>query len=217
MKVPAAAAVPPIAGGEARYVEKPVPETVDDALSVVNAPAAAVDCPIVTAFNADTVDPRACEVAPNVIVELVRLALPMADKVLLAPEIVLPVSVCESEVPTISPDGDVLDVPHAEPVETAIPAPGYVMAATLIDPPRLTGVPFIVIDELVRLALPIADRVLLAPDMVLPVSVCVSAVVTSVLLAGIDVPFSVVVLDELSVVNAPAAGEVPPIAGGDAR
>ena len=41
----AAAAVPPIAGGLAKYVEKPVPDTVDDALSVVKAPAAAVVVP----------------------------------------------------------------------------------------------------------------------------------------------------------------------------
>jgi hypothetical protein len=46
VNVPAAAAVPPIAGGEARYVEKPVPVTVLDALSVVNAPVEGVVLPI---------------------------------------------------------------------------------------------------------------------------------------------------------------------------
>ena len=39
VKVPAAAVVPPIAGGEAKYVLNPVPETVELALKVVNAPA----------------------------------------------------------------------------------------------------------------------------------------------------------------------------------
>jgi hypothetical protein len=47
----AAAAVPPIAGGDARYVLNPEPETVEDALSVVNAPAAAVVAPTVTEFK----------------------------------------------------------------------------------------------------------------------------------------------------------------------
>ena len=42
---PAAAAVPPIAGGLARYVLNPVPETVLLALSVVNAPVLAVVAP----------------------------------------------------------------------------------------------------------------------------------------------------------------------------
>jgi len=46
VNVPAAAAVPPIAGGEARYVVKPVPDTVEEADNVVNAPAAAVVPPI---------------------------------------------------------------------------------------------------------------------------------------------------------------------------
>jgi hypothetical protein len=46
VNVPAAAAVPPIAGGLAKYVLNPVPETVLLALSVVNAPAAAAVPPI---------------------------------------------------------------------------------------------------------------------------------------------------------------------------
>ena len=47
MPVIAAAAVPPMAGGEARYVLKPVPLTVEDAESVVNAPVFAVVAPTV--------------------------------------------------------------------------------------------------------------------------------------------------------------------------
>jgi hypothetical protein len=34
------------------------------------------------------------------------------------------VRVCESLVPTIVPEGAVRDVPHADPVDTAIPALG---------------------------------------------------------------------------------------------
>ena len=46
VKLPAAAAVPPIAGGEARYVLKPVPLTVEDADKVVKLPAAAAVPPM---------------------------------------------------------------------------------------------------------------------------------------------------------------------------
>jgi hypothetical protein len=46
VNVPAAAAVPPIAGGLARYVLNPVPLTVELADKVVNAPAAADVPPI---------------------------------------------------------------------------------------------------------------------------------------------------------------------------
>ena len=45
VNVPAAAAVPPMAGGEARYVLKPEPLTVLEALNVVNAPVLAVVAP----------------------------------------------------------------------------------------------------------------------------------------------------------------------------
>lgn len=45
MNAPVEAAVEPIAGGLARYVLKPVPETVDDALNVVNAPGPGVVLP----------------------------------------------------------------------------------------------------------------------------------------------------------------------------
>jgi hypothetical protein len=47
VNVPAAAAVPPIAGGDARYVENPVPLTVDEAARVVNDPVAGVVAPTV--------------------------------------------------------------------------------------------------------------------------------------------------------------------------
>jgi hypothetical protein len=47
VNLPVDAVVPPIAGGLARYVLNPVPLTVDDALSVVNAPVDAVVAPTV--------------------------------------------------------------------------------------------------------------------------------------------------------------------------
>jgi len=47
VKLQAAAVVPPIAGGLARYVEKPVPDTVLEADNVVNAPVLAVVAPTV--------------------------------------------------------------------------------------------------------------------------------------------------------------------------
>jgi hypothetical protein len=46
VKVPAAAAVPPIAGGDARYVLNPVPDTVEEDERVVNEPAAAAVPPM---------------------------------------------------------------------------------------------------------------------------------------------------------------------------
>ena len=46
VNLPAAGVVPPIAGGEAKYVLKPVPDTVEEAESVVNAPAAGVVPPM---------------------------------------------------------------------------------------------------------------------------------------------------------------------------
>jgi hypothetical protein len=55
---PAAAVVPPIAGGEARYVEKPVPETVDEADKVVNAPVLGVVAPTVPLILMDAVPVR---------------------------------------------------------------------------------------------------------------------------------------------------------------
>lgn len=106
VKVPAAAAVPPIAGGDARYVEKPVPETVLDADKVVNAPAAAAVPPIAgglaryvlkpvpeTVLDADKVvnAPAAAAVPPiaggeaKYVLKPVPLTVLDADKVVNAP------------------------------------------------------------------------------------------------------------------------------------
>jgi hypothetical protein len=64
-----------------------------EAERVVNAPVEAEDVPIDTAFNPDTVDPRACVVAPNIILLFDKELFGILDNVLLAPEIVLFVSV----------------------------------------------------------------------------------------------------------------------------
>jgi hypothetical protein len=74
VNVPAAAAVPPMAGGLAKYVLNPVPETVLDADSVVNAPVLAVVAPT-----------EALLIVPPLIVGLVSVLL---------------VSVCVTSVPT---------------------------------------------------------------------------------------------------------------------
>ena len=64
VNVPAAAAVPPMAGGLARYVLNPVPETVLLALNVVNAPVLAVVAPT-----------EALLIAPPLMVGLVNVLL----------------------------------------------------------------------------------------------------------------------------------------------
>lgn len=46
VNLPLAAAVPPMAGGDARYVEKPEPDTVEEADNVVNDPPAAAVPPM---------------------------------------------------------------------------------------------------------------------------------------------------------------------------
>ena len=69
-------------------------------------------------------------------------------RVLSAKVMVLLVNVCVAVVPTKAPEGAVRDVVHAEPVETAIPAPGYtcekVGAAALVqvEPLDVKTLPF---------------------------------------------------------------------------
>ena len=61
---------------------------------VVNVAAAGVVVPTLTPFSAETVEPRACAVEPNVMLLLVRLVLAILDNVLVDPLMVLLVSVC---------------------------------------------------------------------------------------------------------------------------
>jgi hypothetical protein len=58
VNVPAAGVVPPMAGGDAKYVLNPVPLTVDDALNVVNAPVFAAVLPIVGGEDKSSVPPK---------------------------------------------------------------------------------------------------------------------------------------------------------------
>jgi hypothetical protein len=81
--VMAAAAVPPMAGGLARYVLNPVPLTVLDALRVVNAPAAGVVAPTVP-LSAPAKDVLAVMVVPVMAAIAIRLLLGLAAS---APEI----------------------------------------------------------------------------------------------------------------------------------
>ena len=84
------------------------------------------------------------------------------------------------------------------------------VAVTVTEPPKLTDDPLIVIALLVSEALAMLVSVLLAPLIVLFVSVCALSVSTSVLLAGIVVPFNVVVELLVNVVNAPVEGVEAP-------
>jgi hypothetical protein len=77
VNVPAAGVVPPIAGGDARYVLKPVPLTVELAESVVNAPVDAVVAPTVPLRGPEK--PAAVNVVPS----NVRFADPAKDPELL--------------------------------------------------------------------------------------------------------------------------------------
>ena len=81
----------------------------------------------------------------------------------------------------------------------------------VIVPPSDTAVDPIVIELLVSALLGRFVKVFDAPLIDLFVSVCELSVSTSVLLAGMVVPFSVVVELLVSVVNAPVSGVVPPI------
>jgi hypothetical protein len=104
----------------------------------------------------------------------------------------------------VSDELPMLDSVFVEPlIETPV--------SVVIVPPSDTAVDPIVIELFVRALFGRFVKVLDAPLIVLLVSVCELSVSTSVLLAGIVVPFSVVVELLVSVVNAPAAGVVPPI------
>jgi hypothetical protein len=118
------------------------------------------------------------------IVLLVKALLGMALNVLDAPLIVLLVSVCApvsvatvlsmAMVTGVAPLKDVPDSPV--PMVRAL----VVLAVTVVDPPKLTELPLIVIALLVRLELPMLLKVLDAPLMVLFVSVCAPVNVATV-------------------------------------
>ena len=118
------------------------------------------------------------------IVLLVKALLGMALNVLDAPLIVLLVSVCAPvSVATVL---SMAIVTGAEPLKDVPDSPVpmvralVVLAVTVVDPPKLTELPLIVIALLVRLELPMLLRVLDAPLMVLFVSVCAPVKVTTV-------------------------------------
>jgi hypothetical protein len=83
-----------------------------------------------------------CAAEPSMLPEAfesTKLEAAMPESVLLSALIVLLVRVCVSVVPTIVPEGAVNDVVHAVPVDTATPAPGYVIGSefvivTAVDP-----------------------------------------------------------------------------------
>jgi len=88
VNVPAAGAVPPMAGGDARYVLKPAPLTVDDALKVVNAPVLAAVEPIAGGLERSNVPPRV--IVPVVVigppVSVIPLTVPAVATLVTEPE-----------------------------------------------------------------------------------------------------------------------------------
>ena len=119
--------------------------------------------------------PKAIAVVPTVTDEFVRLAFAMLVSVLVEPLIDLLVSVCDpvsvatvlsmAMVTAVDPLKDVPERPV--PMVRAL----VVLAVTVVDPPKLTEFPFMVIELLVRLALPMLLSVLDEPLMVLFVNV----------------------------------------------
>lgn len=103
VKVPAAAAVPPMAGGEAKYVLNPVPDTVELAERVVNAPLFGVPLPMVP--GTVHVEPRSCE----------ELITPLPDVFSVDPVPTLNVPVVIVPVPGTSEDQLLEAVPEHDP------------------------------------------------------------------------------------------------------
>ena len=108
VNVPAAAAVPPMAGGLARYVLNPVPETVLLALNVVNEPAAAAVPPMAGGLAKYVLNPvpETVLLALNVVNAPVLAVVAPTEALLIAPPLmvglvnVLLVSVWVTPVPT---------------------------------------------------------------------------------------------------------------------
>jgi hypothetical protein len=135
-------------------------------------------------------------VVPTVSELLVRLPLPILERVLLDPLIVLlvsvwlPVKVATVEsiaiVTAVEPLYDVPDSPV--PMVSAFVA----VAATVTDPPRLTDEPLIVTALLVRLPFPMLVSVLVLPLMVLLVRFCVPDSVATIVESILIVPAEVI-------------------------
>ncbi len=105
---PAAGADPPMAGGEAKYVENPVPLTVLEAERVVNAPVLGVELPMV---------PGMAQVPAS---RVVALFVPVPDTVRL-----LPLGITSAVIVPVDPytlDTPPPPAPHAPPVVVSNPA-----------------------------------------------------------------------------------------------
>jgi hypothetical protein len=144
---PVDAVVPPIAGGEAKYVEKPVPETVDEADSVVKAPEPAL---------VDPMDPGDAKVAPlsddafrfaTFVVDVTaKGAVPVAIfeiswvPVIVLPALILPAPIPTEVVPvpfpiTTPPRSDVVALVVFENVSTAVKVWVVPRPATVVEAP----------------------------------------------------------------------------------
>lgn len=135
-------------------------------------------------LNELIVDPNAAEVEPRLMDEFVSDELPMLVSVLLEPLIVLfirvwvPVRVATVEsIATVTAAEPLYEVPDKPvPIVNAF----GLDAVTVVEPPKLTEFPLIVMALLVSELLPILDSVFVAPLMLLFVSVCVPVRVATV-------------------------------------
>ena len=135
------------------------------------------------------IDPPSATGVPLIVIELLSsAALGILVNVLVAPLIDLLVNVCMPvNVATVE---SIAIVTGADPLKLVPVKPVPIVNVSIevvivIDPPRLTGVPLIVIELLSSATLGIADNVFVAPLIDLPVNVCVPVSVTTVELIAI--------------------------------
>lgn len=201
---PAAAAVPPIAGGLARYVLKPEPLTVELALRLVNAPPAGAVPPMAGGLANSVVKP-----APDTVL--------VADRVVKAPVL-----------------GEPEPIGPGEAIRVTKPAPLTVLDALSVVKAPVLGVLAPTVMLLMEPAVPISvvnvpaagavppiagglARYVLKP---VPETVEDAARVVKEPVLGVEAPTVMLLIEPavpIRVVNVPAAGAVPPMAGGLAR
>ena len=147
VNAPAAGAVPPMAGGLARYVLKPVPLTVLDADKVVNAPVEAVVAPIDMLLIVPSVPELIVIVPAPVVVYDCALVVVLA--------VTAPVAVSAVNVPAravVAPIDILLIVPAVPELMVIVPAPVVVYDWLLVVVLAVTA--------------PVADSVVNAPVLV---------------------------------------------------
>jgi hypothetical protein len=212
VNVPAAAAVPPIAGGLARYVLNPVPETVLDADSVVNEPAAAAVPPIAGGLARYVLNP-----VPETVLDADSVVNAPVDAVVAPIDILLivPIPVDVKARVGVLLAVSVIKLVYAAP-STSYAASARVLVAVCADRSTVpvTNCPLTVIVSAT------ASPMVVLPVLLSVVNVPAAGVVPPIaggLARYVLNPVPETVLLALNVVNAPAAAAVPPIAGGLAK